>query len=500
MPDVIKRLKYYNGQFLQEPDFTAEQEYHLDRQRRHHRQLHTPGIADGLAVTVGTTSVSVAPGTAIDGQGRQIVLSEARTVGFASSLNGQSALVVISYAEEPADDATVGDAGKTRWKEVPLVDAILESGAPPPSDRIPLARLQISSTGTVTQQDLTVRAPAGARLRPEEALERLRLSRQGVSASQWPVLSSGAANQADLAGNLSVTGNILVTGTVDGRDVSADGAKLDTLGLSTIAGVSNPGGNIIVSGQNGITISGNDATNTITIGVGAPASIDGVSNAGGNIDLVAGTNVAITPDNTSNKRITIAGSSIAGVSNPGGDIAVNGTGGISVVGNDAANTITIGTSPAAIGALASSDYLRRTQTTVYFGNGDADGATRTVNVGFQPRLLVNQGRIWAYVNGYYGGLLGGSYDPAGPSSMCSGPVLYRYTTSPFVSFYYEVYSGYLAYSYFFDYTATPYNHVTLFVSVDSVSSTGFTLRLSRTTYSGYNTPSFSLGLNLVVLG
>src|SRR5689334_14212883 len=215
MADVIKRLKYYNGQFLQEPDFTAEQEYHLDRQRRHNRQLHTPGIANGLAVTAGTTSVQIAPGTAIDGEGRQLVLHEQRTVGFPTSLNGQWALVVISYAQEESDDATVGDAGKTRWKEAPLVEAIPESGAPSANDRIRLARLQISSTGTVSQQDLTVRTPAGARLRPEEALERLKLSRQGVAENQWPVLSSRAANRADVAGRLHVNGDITSSGSIN---------------------------------------------------------------------------------------------------------------------------------------------------------------------------------------------------------------------------------------------------------------------------------------------
>jgi hypothetical protein len=42
------RVRYFNGQFLQEEDFQVEQAYHLDRQRRHNRTLHTPGIADGL--------------------------------------------------------------------------------------------------------------------------------------------------------------------------------------------------------------------------------------------------------------------------------------------------------------------------------------------------------------------------------------------------------------------------------------------------------------------
>ena len=48
MADADKRLRYFNGQFLQQEDFADEQTYHLDRQRRHNRDLHTPGIAEGL--------------------------------------------------------------------------------------------------------------------------------------------------------------------------------------------------------------------------------------------------------------------------------------------------------------------------------------------------------------------------------------------------------------------------------------------------------------------
>jgi hypothetical protein len=431
MPDVIKRLKYYNGQFLQEPDFTAEQEYHLDRQRRHNRQLHTPGIADGLTVTVGTTSVSVAPGTAIDGEGRQIVLHEARTVGFASSLNGQWALVVISYTEEEADDATVGDAGKTRWKEVPLVEAILESG-PPPSDRIPLARLQIAGNGSIAQQDMTVRLPAGARLRPEETL-----------------------------GKLNVTGNILVAGTVDGRDVSADGAKLDNLALSTIDGVSNPGGNI---------------------------------------DLVPGNNIAITPDNTANKRITIASSNIAGVSNPGGNISFVGQGGILITPDNTSKLIAFNTD-----LTQSGTYLRRALTTVYFGSSDADGATRTVNVGFRPKFIWMEGRTYAYITGTYGGSISGFCrcdDGGGFYAVGQGPVISRYSSAPYTYFYNYVYYGtnVLSYIYYYDNNPSPSSYVYMYLYMDSILSNGFTVRLGRTTPSGYNAPSFGVDMIFGVLG
>ena len=71
-------------------------------------------------------------------------------------------------------------------------------------------------------------------------------------------------------------------GTVDGRDVSADGATLD----SHVVDTSNP-------------------HNVTATQVGSPVSVDGVSNPGGDIDLTPGsTKLSITPDDVNNK-ITI---------------------------------------------------------------------------------------------------------------------------------------------------------------------------------------------------
>ena len=51
-PDVVeKRVRFFDGQFLQDQDFVDEQNYHLDRERRHNRLLHGAGIADGPDVT-----------------------------------------------------------------------------------------------------------------------------------------------------------------------------------------------------------------------------------------------------------------------------------------------------------------------------------------------------------------------------------------------------------------------------------------------------------------
>jgi hypothetical protein len=239
MPDVEKRLRYFNGQFLQEQDFTDEQAYHIDRQRRHNRTLHTPGIAEGLNVTanVGATAVQVSSGTAIDNAGNMIVLDDSRTVDIVDEHRDQTLLLVISYNEGTSDPATVGGGGDTRIHERPNVELLVESAAPSADTHIRLARLVITSGGTVSQPpDESVRTNASVRLGGQLELNRLTLSRSGVDPSQWPILNSGAANRADLSGNLRVSGNVNVEGTIQG-DI-ADGS----IGANELASnaVTNP--------------------------------------------------------------------------------------------------------------------------------------------------------------------------------------------------------------------------------------------------------------------
>jgi len=478
MADMDKRLKFYNGQFLQQQDFVAEQEYHLDRLRRHNRQLHTYGVAEGLTVTanVGATSAVVAPGTALDGEGRPIVLTQQRNVSF-GSLTNQWVLVVISYAEQPSDPASVGDEGDTRWLERPEVAVIAETGAPAADVRIRLARLQIAANGTVAQHDTAVRTSAGVRLGTEVAIERIRLSRQGVSSNLWPVLTSGAASQADLAGNLNVAGNIIVSGSVDGRDVSVDGATNDKHRART----DNP-------------------HSTTAAQVGAITGVGGVLNPGGQVNLQPGNNILITPDNTNNKRITISSATIDGVSNPGGNIDLAGVGGITVTPDNTNKQIVFNLD------LAQAGYLRRILTSASFTQFDADSATRTVSVGFQPRYIIMQGRVGANLNGYfYGGAIGGFCrcdDGGGFYAIGHGPVINRSAAAPyFVTYNHLNYgSNALCYYQWYDSTSSPALFLYGHVSVDSVGANSFTVKLSRTTPSGNNSPNFSIDLAFAVIG
>ncbi len=72
----ITRVHYFPRQFLRTQDFTDEQAYHIAMRRRHNVAHHTWGIASGLEVVLADGNFYVQPGVAIDGYGRELVLSQ----------------------------------------------------------------------------------------------------------------------------------------------------------------------------------------------------------------------------------------------------------------------------------------------------------------------------------------------------------------------------------------------------------------------------------------
>ena len=81
MAEEIERLNYYQLQYLGAEDFKAEQAYHRDMRRRHNVAHHRWGIVVGLELIEKAKpngagfDVFVQPGFAIDGYGREIVVS-----------------------------------------------------------------------------------------------------------------------------------------------------------------------------------------------------------------------------------------------------------------------------------------------------------------------------------------------------------------------------------------------------------------------------------------
>jgi hypothetical protein len=149
----IKRLHYFNHQFLVEADFSDEQQYHLAMRRRHNASLHGYGVADGLAVSrSGDREITVQPGMAIDREGRELILLDSRTISLndaAAFPAGATVHITIAYHEEESDPSTAtGVTGHTRTSEKPEVRAVT---AAPPGDGslILLGQFALSAAGNV---------------------------------------------------------------------------------------------------------------------------------------------------------------------------------------------------------------------------------------------------------------------------------------------------------------------------------------------------------------
>jgi len=79
VPMAHPRVEYFAGQFLEEKDFQAEQEYHLMRRRRLNRELFSHGVRRGFAVkTEGPEhkALRVGSGAAMDYLGRELWLEK----------------------------------------------------------------------------------------------------------------------------------------------------------------------------------------------------------------------------------------------------------------------------------------------------------------------------------------------------------------------------------------------------------------------------------------
>ncbi|WP_105967611.1 hypothetical protein [Streptomyces geranii] len=166
-PDVVpKRVRFFDGQFLQDQDFIDEQRFHLDRERRQSRLLRLTGVSTGLTVTSAEPSrITVTAGMAVDSPGRHLVLAADTNLPLGEGFTGQQGIEVhLAYREVATDVAQTGGANERRWDESPRIVVVAPDGtttvapddAPPGLDgpTVLLARLAVAENGEVTV-DLT---------------------------------------------------------------------------------------------------------------------------------------------------------------------------------------------------------------------------------------------------------------------------------------------------------------------------------------------------------
>ena len=131
MPDdSVVRVHYYDKQFLRVQDFADEQAYHVAMRRRHNVANHSWGIVYGLEIALDDGgSPVVHPGLAVDGYGRELVLTnqipapldpDPFTLFDTDTLDVWLVYNLMSSDQPPAG---YGDADSAnafyRWQEIP---------------------------------------------------------------------------------------------------------------------------------------------------------------------------------------------------------------------------------------------------------------------------------------------------------------------------------------------------------------------------------------------
>ncbi|MBD2341674.1 hypothetical protein H6G64_32565 [Calothrix sp. FACHB-156] len=276
--DITTRPNYFAGQYLLEDDFELEQKYYIDRQRRHNRLLHVAGITEGLEVTVNNNVCTVSSGSAIDGQGRQIVLALAKTVTVPTGAQ----ILYIQYQEQEAPQSQQeASGGNTRILE----DPNLAFATSLPQGTVGLAKFQNGSLVA----DPNIRKYSGAFLPSPGA----GLSLRYIGNGQIP--ATGQVEQATLTGSLSVSGNLSVTGattlsstlTVTGTTTLSN--TLTVTGATTLSSLS-ASGNLTVTGT---------TTLSSALTVNSTVSLKGAADKTGlTVDSNGNVGIGVAPSST----------------------------------------------------------------------------------------------------------------------------------------------------------------------------------------------------------
>lgn len=110
-PRPLQRVHFFAGQLLTAEDLRAEQEYVLERLRRHNRWLHGWGVVAGLELAVDDERVVVEAGLALDCRGNEIVVEDRTTLALPS--DGPTWYLLLSGTESPTSPVPVLDPGDT---------------------------------------------------------------------------------------------------------------------------------------------------------------------------------------------------------------------------------------------------------------------------------------------------------------------------------------------------------------------------------------------------
>lgn len=207
---ALQRPNYFGGQYLLDQDFELAHRYLSDRQRYINSRLHLAGIVEGLTIEPGETptTVTIQPGSAIDGEGHLIIVPTPMSHAVTSA-----GWLCLRYHQEPKllQQSEIPDSF-TRFEESPLIT--LEAIQTQDAKTITLAYLTPALERV--EIDDRVRQYAGIRL-PGEATDLMLQNQAGTLTIQ---------GQLSIFGNLQL-GDVTITGISQRIDSTAP--RLDAL-------------------------------------------------------------------------------------------------------------------------------------------------------------------------------------------------------------------------------------------------------------------------------
>ncbi len=151
----LARPRFYADQVITVQDLSAEQQYQREKQWLHNRLLHGYGVVSGLEVIVqddekGGAKVVVAPGYALDGWGRELIVTA--QLDYHLPHEKRDLIIYLKYV----DDDSIDEFAKPPvliGVSPTITESVKLFGEPPPADRalapthrpdfaIPLTRVQ----------------------------------------------------------------------------------------------------------------------------------------------------------------------------------------------------------------------------------------------------------------------------------------------------------------------------------------------------------------------
>jgi hypothetical protein len=336
LPDfAVSRIRYYDGLFLADSDFIEEQNYHTGAQRRHEGLLHTAGITEGLDASLATTgtSIEISAGSAVDGEGRQILLAAPKSV-YVDPLWGNGARFLemsFNEAETGVADQSSTVSAATRFTQSPTF-AFNEKQT---AGAILIAKVLIDG-GLAASLDKTLRVYSGVRLPAPTGSSAIELasSNDGTTAELSSKLR--VAGATTLAGALGVTGATALNSSLAVAGATVISSTLGVTGATSLANTLGVTG--ATSLANTLTVTGATVVNN-TLGVTGTTTI--ASGAGSALTVHGATSINNTLGVTGNTTLASAAGSALTVL---GATAINNT--LGVIGNttlasDTGSTLTV---------------------------------------------------------------------------------------------------------------------------------------------------------------